>query len=133
MRRILPVARKSLRSCQQTLALVNLESRDTRRACRRMGGVGIAVEELDRSFGALHEGLIDTLLHDYAAHGHAAVRESLRPRDDVGCDAKFLRRKRGAGAAEAGDDFVKYEKNAVLVADLANALQVALGRNQHPG
>src|SRR5690348_14352977 len=121
MRRVFPVTGKCLRARQKTLSLVDFQCGDSRRACRRMGGVGIAVKELDRSFRALHERLVDTLLHDYAAHRDAAVGKSLRPGDDVGCDTKFLRGKRRAGATESRDDLIEYEKDAVLVADLPNA------------
>ena len=38
-----------------------------------------------------------------------------------------------AEAAEAGDDFVEDQQDAVLVADFAQALEIALGRRQHAG
>ena len=50
-----------------------------------------------------------------------------------GRHAELLRGERRAGAAEAGDDLVEYQQDAVPVADLAQALQIALRRNQHAG
>jgi len=41
--------------------------------------------------------------------------------------------ERRAEAAEAGDDLVEDEQDAVLVADRAQALEIALGRQQHAG
>jgi hypothetical protein len=41
--------------------------------------------------------------------------------------------RRACRAAEAGDDLVEDQQDAVLGADLAQALQVALGRRQHAG
>ena len=51
----------------------------------------------------------------------------------VGHDAEIVRREVGAHAPEAGDDLVEDQQDAVLVADLAQPLQVALGRDQHAG
>jgi hypothetical protein len=47
--------------------------------------------------------------------------------DQVRRDAEGLRGEGLAGAAEAGDDLVEDQQDAVPVADLAQALQVALG------
>ena len=41
--------------------------------------------------------------------------------------------ERLADAAETRDHFVEYQEDVVLVADLAQALQVADGRQDHPG
>ena len=38
-----------------------------------------------------------------------------------------------AGAAESGDYFVEYQQDAVLVADLAQLLQITFRRHQHAG
>jgi len=38
-----------------------------------------------------------------------------------------------AGPAEAGDDLIEYQQDAVLVAEAAQSLQVALWRQQHAG
>ena len=54
-------------------------------------------------------------------------------RDHVGHHAVALGREGVAHAAEAGDDFVEDQQNAVLVADRAQALQITLRRRQHAG
>ena len=50
-----------------------------------------------------------------------------------GDDAVALGGEGMAEPAEAGDDFVEDQQDAVLVADRAQALQIALGRRQHAG
>ncbi len=50
-----------------------------------------------------------------------------------GIDAVALGGEGVAEAAEAGDDLVEDQQDAVLVADLAQALQIALRRRQHAG
>ena len=50
-----------------------------------------------------------------------------------GMTPNFSARERRAESAEAGDDFVEDEQDAVAVADLANALEIALRRNEHAG
>ena len=82
---------------------------------------------------ALHERVVDLLRHQHRAHRHRAVGEPLGARDDVRRHAEFLRGERRAGAAEAGDHLVEDQQDAVLVADLAQALEIALRRNQHAG
>ena len=67
------------------------------------------------------------------AHRDGAVGEALGGADDVGHHAEILGREAGAEAAEAGDDLVEDQQDAVLVADLAQPLQVALRRDQHAG
>ena len=65
--------------------------------------------------------------------GIGAVGEALGAGDDVGHHAEILGGERGAEAAEAGDHFVEDEQDAVLVADRAQPLQIAPGRQQHAG
>ena len=50
-----------------------------------------------------------------------------------GVTPKYFARGRLAEAAEAGDHFVENQQDAVLRADLAQLLQIALRRNQHAG
>ena len=98
-----------------------------------MRRVGIAVEQLDDVFGALHERFVHRLAGDHGSHGDAAVGEALGECHQVRSNAELLGGERRAGTPEAGDDFVEYQQDAVAVADLADALQVALRRNQHAG
>ena len=93
----------------------------------RMAGVGVAVEELHRMCRAGHERLLDVLTHNYAAERHGRVVDGLGEGGQIGLDAEKARRERCAQAAEAGDHFVKDQKDAVLGADLAQPLEVALG------
>ena len=69
----------------------------------------------------------------HRAHRLRAVGEALRHRHDVGRDAEALRGERLSGAAEAADDLVEHEQDAVRVADLAQSLEIALGRHEAAG
>jgi hypothetical protein len=62
-----------------------------------------------------------------------AVGDLLGDVDDVGRDAEGFRAGPAAGAAKAGDDLVKDQQDVVRRADLAQALQVAHGRDHHAG
>ena len=59
--------------------------------------------------------------HEHAAHRHGAVGHALGEGDHVGHDAERLGGERRAEPAEAGDDLVEDEQDAVLVADLRAA------------
>jgi TetR/AcrR family transcriptional regulator len=91
------------------------------------------VEELDHVLGAGHEGVVDRALHEDGAHRHDAVGDALRRHHDVGHDVEVIRREGRAEPAEARDDLVEDEQDAVLVADLAQPLEVALRRHEHAG
>ena len=96
-----------------------------------MARVSIAVEELDRLLRPVHEGVVDGLAHHHPAHRHRAGRHPLGEGDHVGLNAIALGGERRAETAEPGDDLVEDEQDAVLVADLAQPLQIALRRRQN--
>ena len=72
-------------------------------------------------------------LHGDRAHRHGGVGQALRHRQDVGDDAEPVGAERRAEPAEAGDDLVEDQQDAVPVADLAQPLQIAERRHQHAG
>ena len=47
--------------------------------------------------------------------------------------AEGLGGERGAEPSEAANDLIEHEQDTVLIADLAQALQIPLGRDQHTG
>ena len=97
-------------------------------ASRRVGRVGVAVEELHAGLGAtVDDGVVDRLLGGHRAHGLSAVGQRFGHGHDVRRDTKGLRGKGCAHAAPAGDDFVEHQEDAVLVANGAQLVQVALG------
>ena len=57
----------------------------------------------------------------------------LAKRDHVGRHAEAFGGEGVAEPAEAGDDLVEDQQDAVAVADRAQPLQIALGRRQHAG
>ena len=102
-----------------------------------MAGVGVAVEELDGMLGAggvgLHHLLVDAVRADHAAQRNHTVGDALGEVQHVGHHAIEIGAKGRAQAAKAGDDLVKDQQDAVLVANLAQALQVSLGRDVPAG
>ena len=61
-----------LRALEQLLVAIEVERREAGGAGERMRRVGVAVEELDHVLRAAHEGVVDALAHDHAAHRHRA-------------------------------------------------------------
>ena len=124
----------SPRALEQALVPVDVERREAGRARARMPRVRIAVQELDRAFGRRgHDRIVDAFACRHRTHRLRAVGERLRHRHEVGRDAEALRRECLAGAAEAADHLVEHEQDAVRVADLAQAREVALGRHEAAG
>ena len=99
----------------------------------RVARIGVAVQELDGLCRALHQRLIDGFAHQHRAHRHHAIGQPLGGGDDVRRDAEALGGKGRADAAKRGDDFVENQQNAVAIADLAQALEIADGRHQNAG
>ncbi|MNT12516.1 hypothetical protein D3C72_1474460 [compost metagenome] len=133
VRRVFPVVPQFAAALEKAVALADFQRRQACRAGHRMPGIGVSVRELDGAFRALHEGIVDVLLHQRRAHRDGAVRQALGAGDDVRLDAEVRRGKRAIDAAEGADHFIEYQQDAVRVADLAQLLQVALGRNDHAG
>ncbi len=80
------------------------------------------------------ENSVFVVVGDLVADGNRTQRhvgrgEALRHRDEIGHDLPVIHREPLARAPQPGHDFVADEQDAVLVADLAQALQVAIGRD----
>src|SRR5690606_24781787 len=116
----------------QAVAVEQVERGNAGCAGHRVGRVGVAMGEFHHVFGEVlaHEGVVDLAVDHHGPHGDGAVGHLLRDVHDVGGDTEEFRTGGGAHAAEGGDDFVKDQQDVVLVATFAQALQVALGRNQ---
>src|SRR5580692_3713232 len=85
----------------------------------RVSRVGVAVKQLDRILRSLHERVVNLALRKHRAHGYRTVRQAFRGGDQVRRDIESLRGKGFADAAEAGDHFVEYQQDVVLVADFS--------------
>ncbi|MNO37167.1 hypothetical protein D3C76_272460 [compost metagenome] len=70
-------------------------------------------------------GVVDRLVNGHRAHGDGAVGQGLGHGDDVRLDRKTLCGKSLAGTTEACDHFVEHQQDAVAVANVAQALEVA--------
>ena len=99
--------------------------------------VGVSVIELHCCATSLVRGLLDALedvfLGDDGTAGHGGVSQALGAGDHVGGDIELIGGEGAAESAEAGDDLVEDQQDIVLVADLAQALQVAHRGGEHAG
>ncbi|MNV04897.1 hypothetical protein D3C71_952060 [compost metagenome] len=91
------------------------------------------MEQLDRRGWPLHVRGMDRIGDQRGAHRHRAVGEPLGQRHQVRGDPEALRGKGLANPAEPGDDLIEHQQDAVLVAEFTQPLQVARGRQNHPG
>src|SRR3954449_6897021 len=112
---------------EQALALEDVEVRHRDGGAHRVPAPRDAVGEGVR---ALEERLDDRVGRDDRAHRRVRAREALGRRDDVRLVAVLLGAEVVAEAAERADDLVGDHQDVVLVADLADALEVALGRRE---
>ena len=87
-------------------------------------------ELLDRLGGGL-EPVGERGAEDHGAHREVARRQGLGRDDRLRLEAERLAAPGGAGAAEAGDDLVRDERDAVPCEDRGDRLEVALGRGDH--
>ena len=71
--------------------------------------------------------------HQHRAHRRGGVGEALGERHNIGQDAETLGGKAVAEAAEAGDDLVENQQDAMRIADLAETLEIALRRQNDAG
>ena len=55
---------------EQAFVAIKIERREPGGAGERMRRIGVAVEQLDHVLRPLHEGVVDALARDHAAHRH---------------------------------------------------------------
>ena len=128
------VRRERGAALEEPFLAVDVQRCKPRRARRRVARIGVTVEELDRT--VLRRGddrIVNALADRDRAHRLRAVGEPLGHGHDVGRDAETLRGESLAGPAETADHFIEHEQDAVLVADLAHALEIAFWRHQAAG
>ena len=101
-------------------------------AGHRVARIGITVEQFDAG-RRIHEGVVDVRLAEHGAHRNHAVGQPFGGGHQVRLDAEIVGGERRGEAAEAGDDFIEDQQDAVLVAQLAQTFQITLGRDQHAG
>ncbi|MNI64499.1 hypothetical protein D3C73_1199470 [compost metagenome] len=89
------------------------------------------MEQLDGLWRTLHEAGMHAVADQYATQRHRAVAGALGEGQQVRGDPETLCGERHADPAEPGDDFIEHQQDAVLVADLAQALQIPGCRQDH--
>ena len=80
------------------------------------------MEQFDHMVRTLHKGIVNAFAGHHAAHGHGAGIDAFGKGHHVGHNAIAFGGERCAQTAEAGDDFVENQQNAVFIADIAQAL-----------
>ena len=131
--RILPGLGERGAAGEQPFLAVDLQRRDAGGAGGRVAGISIAVEQLDLAFRAVHERIMHLAARKHRAHRDRAVGQALGGRDEIGHDAEIVDREGRAEPAEAGNDLVEDQEDAVPVTNGAQALQIAFRRDQHAG
>ena len=111
----------------EPVLLVDRDRGDRRRAADRVDVVRQPAGE--RPVG---EDVRDRAAHHDRAERQVGRRQALRHRQQVGHDVPVVDREPAAGAPEAAHDLVGDQEDAVAVADLADALEVAVGRDEDP-
>src|SRR5262245_40551726 len=106
------------------LLLERLDRGDRGRARERMAGVGEAAGEV-----LVARPVRDRLADDHRAEWDVARVDPLRDAEDVGDDVPVLDAEPLARPAEAGHHLVGDQEDSVLVAHLADRLEVAVGRD----
>ena len=91
------------------------------------------MKQLDGVIGSVHEGVVNMLAHQHRTHRYGSIGQPFGERHDIGDDAEAFGGEAVTEAAEAGDDLIEYQQNAVLIADFAQALEIALGRQNDAG
>ena len=92
---------------------------------RRLHGVAAEGHPVRVHRARLPEGLHHPLARDQRADGGVGRGQALGAGDQVGRDAEALGGEPVPDAPEAGDHLVEAEQDAVRVAELAHALEVA--------
>src|SRR5437764_4687907 len=90
-----------------------------------MSEVGVAVLEEPAAAG---DGFVDRPRHDHRADRLISGAQPLGDRDDVGHDGFALEGPHRSAAAHAAQHLVEDEQDAVAIAYLAHALEVARDR-----
>lgn len=115
------------------LVAEELEAGEGGGAAELTAGVAVAVEEGAAFRGIAKEAVEDALGGEGGGEGEVAASEAFGEAEEVWGDAFLLAGEHGAGAAEAGHDFVKDEEDVVLMAPVVELFEHALGPEAHAG
>ena len=72
-----------------------------------------------------HHRIIDKLLSNHRPRGDDAVRQAFSARDYIRSDVKLDSREGFSHSAKPRDDFIEYQQDAMLRADLTQSFQVS--------
>ena len=109
------------RALEEPLVAIGVHGGEARRDGERMSAERVSARQR-----LVVEEFRERFAHGDAAERYVRGRHAFRKREDVGRYAEALRGERGAGASEAGHHLVEDQQNAVPVADLAHARQIAV-------
>jgi hypothetical protein len=131
MDRVFPVTGEALGTCEKILVAVRVEGAQRRRAGNRMARIRVTVSELDQMLWALHQGVVDHLSHEHGAHRDDARSNALGDGHEVRRHAEEIGFEGRPEPAEAGDDLVEDQKDALPVADRPDPFQTSPRRDKH--
>jgi len=115
---------------EQVIALDHFLHGQRRGARDRVPDVGVAMLEEPACLGDCGD---DLFVHEHRADRLIAAAQTLGDRHQVRCDTLLLDCVQRARAAHAAHHFVGEEKDAVPIADLANAAEVSRHRRHRSG
>src|SRR5882762_3498136 len=98
---------------EQLFVAVDIEGGECRGAGDRMRRIGIAMGQFDDVLRAAHEGVMNGVAHQHAAHRRGAIGDALGEGQHVRQHAIALGREGIAEPAIAGDDLVEDQEDAV--------------------
>ena len=78
---------------QQPFLFISVERAERRRRGHRIAGIGVAMEELDQLFRAIHEGVMDLVTDKHRPHGNDPAGQPLGGGDDIGLYIEIIAAK----------------------------------------
>ncbi|VCU71771.1 hypothetical protein PIGHUM_03861 [Pigmentiphaga humi] len=121
------------RAGKQSFPHIEIQSRHRRCRRRGMARIRIAVEQLHRTGRRrLHHRIVQRPRHGHGPHRNRGIIDALGHRQQIRRHPEPLGRRRRAQPSERRDHLIEDQQNAMPGAQLAQALQIAARRHQHP-
>ncbi|OIQ69603.1 hypothetical protein GALL_487930 [mine drainage metagenome] len=135
MHGVLKMRAQRLDTFHHVLAHQNVQCGQSDSAGHRVCRVGVAVGKFKHVIGPAlgHEGVVNLFAGQHRTHRLRTIGDLFGAIHDVRCHAKSLGAGVGSHAAKAGNHFVKNQQDVVGGANVAQALQVAVGRDDDTG
>ncbi len=125
------VRRQFVGTFKQFVLGIDIKGCDPGGTGHRMGGIGIAMEEFRavRIAGGVKDSRLNFGTGGNGTHGNSAVGQCLGHGDQVRLDCECLGGESRTCSAKTGNHFIKYQQDAVFVANRAKLFEIAFGRH----